>query len=155
MKEVVDLLKEQKELELGHVKALKETMKSVQNPMIKVMLEMILYDSKKHASIAQALVDVEAGTVPHKMDMDLGPATNFNQNVKQHVRVELEMIERLEEAQKMVKDDRIMKFIEYLIDEEKRHHKLLKEFSLMLDRDSALDEYIDLFQKYMIVPPEG
>ena len=155
MKEVIDLLKEQKELELGHVKALKETMKSVQNPMIKVMLEMIVYDSKKHASIAQALVDVEAGTVPHKLDMDLGPATNFNQNVKQHVRVELEMIERLEEAQKMVKDDRVMKFIEYLIDEEKRHHKLLKEFSLMMDRDSALDEYIDLFQKYMIVPPEG
>jgi rubrerythrin len=155
MKEVVDLLKEQKELELGHVKALKETMKSVQNPMIKVMLEMIVHDSKKHASIAQALVDVEAGAMPHKMDMDLGPATNFNQNVKQHIRVELDMIERLEEARGLVKDDRIMKFIEYLIDEEKRHHTLLKEFSLLLDRDSAMDEYIDLFQKYMIVPPEG
>ena len=155
MKEIVDLLKEQKELELGHVKALKETMKSVENPMIKVLLDMIVQDSKKHASIAQALIDVEAGAVPHKLDMDLGPATNFNQNVKQHVRVELDMIERLEEARKMVKDDRVMKFIEYLIDEEKRHHALLKEFSLLLDRNSAMDEYLDLFQKYMIVPPEG
>jgi rubrerythrin len=154
MKEVVDLLKEQKKLELSHVKALTETMKTVENPMIKVMLDMIVHDSKKHATIAQALVDVQAGAVPHKLDMDLGPATNFNQNVKQHVRVELDMIERLEEAQKMVKDDRVLKFIEYLIDEEKRHHTLLKEFSLLLDRSSTMDEYLDLFQKYMIVPPE-
>lgn len=153
MKEVVDLLKEQKELELGHVKSLTETMKSVENPMIKVLLDMIVHDSRKHASIAQALVDVEAGAVPHKLDMDLGPATNFNQNIKQHVRVELDMIERLGEVSGLVKDDRVKKFIEYLVEEEKRHHSLLKEFSLLLDRSSSMDEYLDLFQKYMVVPP--
>ena len=154
MKEVVDLLKEQKKLELGHVKALTETLKSVENPMIKVLLDMIIHDSRKHATIAQALIDVEAGSAPHRLDMDLGPATNFNQNIKQHVRVELDMIERLGEVSKLVKDDRVRKFIDYLVDEEKRHHKLLKEFSLLLDRSSSMDEYMDLFQKYMIVPPE-
>jgi hypothetical protein len=36
-----------------------------------------------------------------------------------------------------------------------RHHKLLKELSNLIDRDSvSLDEYVDLFQKYMIVPLE-
>ena len=153
MKEVIDLLKEQKELELGHVKALTETLKSIENPMIKVLLDMIIHDSRKHATIAQALIDVEAGSVPHRLDTDLGPATNFNQNIKQHIRVELDMIERFGEVSKLVKDDRVKKFIDYLVDDEKRHHTLLKEFSLLLDRSSSMDEYMNLFQKYMIVPP--
>ncbi len=65
------------------------------------------------------------------------------------------MIEMLGEISDLVKDDRVQKFIDYLVEEEKRHHKLLKEFSLLLDRDSvSMDEYLDLFQKYMIVPIE-
>ncbi len=155
MKEVIDLLKKQKKIELGHVAALTETMKDVENPMIKVVLESIVHDSRKHAAIAQALIDVEAGAVPHKLDMDLGPATNFNQNIKQHIRAEMEMIEMLEKIGGLITDDRVQKFIDYLVEEEKRHHKLLKEFSLLLDRDTvAMDEYLELFQKYMIVPPE-
>jgi rubrerythrin len=155
MKEVIDLLKKQKKIELGHVAALTETMKDVENPMIKVVLESIVHDSRKHAAIAQALIDVEAGAVPHKLDMDLGPATNFNQNIKQHVKAEMEMIEMLGKIGGLITDDRVQKFIDYLVEEEKRHHKLLKEFSLLLDRDTvAMDEYLELFQKYMIVPPE-
>ena len=155
MTDVIDLLKEQKRLELGHVEAIGKTMKDIENPMVRVVLESIVHDSRKHAAIAQALIDVEAGEVPTKLDMDLGPATTLNQSIKQHVRVELNMIEMLGEISDLVKDDRVQKFIDYLVEEEKRHHKLLKEFSLLLDRDSvSMDEYLDLFQKYMIVPIE-
>jgi len=155
MTEVIELLKEQKRLELGHVKSSGETMKGIENPMVKVVLESIVHDSRKHAAIAQALIDVEAGEGPTKLDMDLGAATTLNQSIKQHVRVEMDMIEMLGEIGALVKDDRVQKFIDYLVEEEKRHHKLLKEFSLLLDRDSvAMNEYLDLFQKYMIVPLE-
>lgn len=154
MTEVIDLLKEQKRLELSHVEAIGKTMEDIVNPMVRVVLESIVHDSKKHASIAQALIDVEAGEVPTKLDMDLGPATTLNQSIKQHVRVEMNMVELLGEIGELIKDDRVKKFIEYLVEEEKRHHRLLKEFSLLLDRDSvSMDEYLDLFQKYMIVPP--
>ena len=112
MKEVIDLLKKQKKIELGHVAALTETMKDVKNPMIKVVLESIVHDSRKHAAIAQALIDVEAGAVPHKLDMDLGPATNFNQNIKQHIKAEMEMIEMLGKIGGLITDDRVQKFID-------------------------------------------
>lgn len=155
MTDVIDLLKEQKRLELGHVEAISKTLREVENPMVRVVLESIVHDSRKHAAIAQALIDVEAGEVPTKMDMDLGPATTLNQSIKQHVKVEMNMIEMLGEIGDLVKDDRVQRFIDYLVEEEKRHHSLLKEFSLLLDRNSAaLDEYLDLFQKYMIVPLE-
>jgi rubrerythrin len=64
------------------------------------------------------------------------------------------MIEMLEEIETMVKEDRVKAFITYLVEEEKRHHRLLRELSNLLDRDSVpIDEYVGLFQKYMIVPP--
>ena len=154
MTDVIDLLKEQKKLELKHVEVLSESIKDLKQPMARVIIEAIIQDSKKHAAIAQALIDVGAGEEPMKMDVDMGPAVNLHQNIKQHVRVEQHMIEMLGEINAMVKDDRVKAFIAYLVDEEKRHHKLLNELSNLIDRDSvSLDEYVGLFQKYMIVPP--
>ena len=154
MTDVIDLLKEQKRLELGHVEVLSKSIKDLKQPMARVIIEAIIHDSKKHAAIAQALIDVEAGMAPMKMDIDMGPAVNLHQNIKQHVRVEQDMIEMLGEIDAMVKDDRVKAFIAYLVEEEKRHHQLLKELSNLIDRDSvSLDEYVGLFEKYMIVPP--
>ena len=154
MTDVIDLLKEQKKLELNHVEVLSKSIKDLKHPMARVIIEVIIQDSKKHAAIAQALIDVGAGEVPMRMDVDMGPAVNLHQNIKQHVRVEQHMIEMLSEIDDLVKDDRVKAFIDYLVEEEKRHHKLLKELSNLIDRDSvSLDEYVGLFQKYMIVPP--
>ncbi len=151
---VIDLLKEQKKLELHHVEVLSESIKDLKQPMARVIIEAIIQDSKKHAAIAQALIDVGAGEEPMRMDVDMGPAVNLHQNIKQHVRVEQNMIEMLGEILAMVKDDRVKTFIDYWVEEEKRHHKMLKELSNLVDRDSvSLDEYVGLFQKYMIVPP--
>jgi len=154
MSDVIDLLKEQKKLELSHVEVLSESIKDLKQPMARVIIEAIIQDSKKHAAIAQALIDVGAGEAPMMMDVDMGAAVNLHQNIKQHVRVEQNMIEMLGEIDAMVKDDRVKTFINYWVEEEKRHHQLLKELSNLIDRDSvSLDEYVGLFQKYMIVPP--
>jgi rubrerythrin len=155
MTDVIELLKKQRQLELAHVKILGKSIEELKHPMTRVILESIIYDSMKHAAIAQALIDVEAGRAPMKLDVDLGPAVNLHQNIKQHVRVEKQMIELLGNIDELVEDDRVQAFIDYLVEEEKRHHKLLNELSNLIDRDSVtLDEYVGLFQKYMIVPPE-
>jgi rubrerythrin len=153
--DVVNLLKEQKKIELGHVEHLSKSMEELKHPMVRVVLESIIHDSRKHAAIAQALIDVEAGAIPTKLDIDMGPAVSLHQNIKQHVRVEEDMIKTLGEIIALVKDDRVKSFLDYWVAEEKRHHKMLSELSNLIDRDSvSLDEYVDLFQKYMIVPPE-
>lgn len=39
-------------------------------------------------------------------------------------------------------------------EDEKRHHRILKNMSNLLDRDDApFDEYMELFEKFMIVLP--
>jgi rubrerythrin len=155
MTDVIGLLKEQRQLELGHVEILRKSIEDLKHPMVRVILEAIIYDSLKHAAIDQALIDVEAGIAPFRLDIDLGPAVNLHQNIKQHVRAEKRMIELLGNIDDIVEDDRVQAFIDYLVEEEKRHHKLLNGLSNLVDRDSlSLDEYVGLFQKYMIVPPE-
>lgn len=154
MNEVIDLLKEQKQLELSHVEVLTESKKDLKHPLARVILEAIIYDSMKHAAVAQALIDVGAGEAPMKLDLDMGPAVSLHQNIKQHVRAEQNMIALLGEINAIVNEERVKYFIDYLLEEEKRHHTLLKELSNLIDRDSVtIDEYVGLFQKYMIVPP--
>jgi len=154
MTDIIDLLKEQKRLELSHVESLGRDLKKLKHPMVKVVLESIIHDSSKHAAICQALIDVDAGSAPIKLDVDMGPAVALKQSVKQHVNVEKHMLELLSDIDDLVEDDRVKAFIDYLVEEEKRHHKLLGELSTLLDRETvSFDEYIELFQKYMIVPP--
>ena len=44
--------------------------------------------------------------------------------------------------------------IAHMLQDERRHHSALQRLSNLVDRDTAAyDEYLNLFQKYMISPP--
>jgi rubrerythrin len=155
MSNIVKKLREQKELELSHVKNLTPLAEKTGHPLVKVILQSVIHDSGKHASICQALIDVNAGEAPHMLDLDMAKAVELHQNIKQHIRVESKMITRLETMVKEAEDDRVAELLSYMLEDERRHHRLLTGLSNLLDRDeSALDEYMRLFQTFMIVPPE-
>ncbi len=154
MPEFVELLRKQRDIELSHAERLAESMEQLEHPLIGALLEAILHDSRKHAAVCQALIDVDGGEVPLRLDVDMGPAVSLHQDIKQHVAVEAEMIERLEEMLGQARDDRVKAFLGYLLEEERRHHSMLSGISNLIDRDSVvIDEYLGLFEKYMIVPP--
>ncbi len=154
MPEFVELLRKQRDIELSHAERLAESMEQLEHPLIGALLEAILHDSRKHAAVCQALIDVDGGEVPLRLDVDMGPAVSLHQDIKQHVSVEAEMIERLEEMLGQARDDRVKAFLGYLLEEERRHHSMLSGISNLIDRDSVvIDEYLGLFEKYMIVPP--
>ena len=156
MSDLVELLKEQKELELGHVEKLKPTLEVIEHRLVRALLETIVHDSRKHAALCQALVDVEAGAAPLTLDTDMATAVDLHQRIRQHLRVEEDMIGRLGKMVGMVEDDRVKDVLRYILGDEERHHSALQRLSNLIDRDTtAFDEYLDLFQKYMIVPPEG
>ncbi|UCD46010.1 MAG: ferritin-like domain-containing protein [Candidatus Bathyarchaeota archaeon] len=154
MSKIVDLLKEQKALELGHVERLQPTIDGVGHRLIAALLETVVHDSRKHAALCQALIDVEAGVAPATLDTDMATAVDLHQRIKQHTRVEEEMIGRIGAIVAEVEDDRVKEILGYILSDERRHHDALRQLSNLLDRDTAaFDEYLDLFQKYMIVPP--
>ncbi len=155
MSDLIEMLKEQKELELGHVTKLAPTVKAIRHRLVSALLETVIHDSRKHAVLCQALIDVEVGAAPVTLDTDMATALNLHQQIKQHMRVEADMIKRLENILVKIQDDRVEYILGYILADERRHHDTLQRLSNLIDRDTtAYDEYIGLFQKFMIVPPE-
>lgn len=153
MSDLVELLKEQKELELDHVEKLKPTLEAVEHRLVHALLETIVHDSRKHAALCQALVDVEAGAAPITLDTDMATAVELHQKIRQHMRVEEDMIRRLKNIVGQAEDERVRDVLLYILQDEERHHSALQRLSNLIDRDvAAYEEYLGLFQKYMIVP---
>ena len=154
MSKLIELLEQQRALELDHVEKIRPTAEAAGHRLVSALLETIVHDSLKHAALCQALIDVEAGAAPTTLDVDMATALDLHQSIKQHARAEEEMTRRLEELSAKAEDDRIRAILDHMLQDERRHHATLQRLSNIIDRDTtAYDEYLDLFQKYMVSPP--
>ena len=133
------MLKEQRDLELEHVERLRPSIEKAGHRLVSALLEIILYDSRKHAALCPALIDVEAGVAPVTLDVDMGTAVGLHQDILPHIRVE---------------EPRVREIVGHLLADERRHHRLLRRLSNIIDSyTAAYDEYLGLIQKYMVSPP--
>lgn len=154
MPKLIELLKKQRDLELEHVERLRPSIEKSGHRLVSALLETILHDSRKHAALCQALIDVEAGAAPVTLDVDMGAAVGLHQDILQHLRVEESMIARLESMREEVEEPRVREILDHLLADERRHHSLLQRLSNIIDSDTvAYDEYLGLIQKYMVSPP--
>jgi rubrerythrin len=153
MLHLIEQLKEQKKIEQNHVKELKPTVAKAKNKLVSALLESIVLDSMKHAALCQALIDVKGGESPGSMDKDMGAVVDIRQDIKQYIRVEADMLTRMGVMAREVKEKRVKAIIQYILEDEKRHHSTLQALSNLIDKNStAFEEYLELFQKYMVVP---
>ena len=54
------------------------------------------------------------------------------------------------------KDSRVKVMIQYMFEDEKRHHFTLQALSNIMGRgNGTLEDYLELLQKYMVVPSRG
>lgn len=154
MSTLIGLLEKQRDLELEHVERLRPSVEKAGHRLISALLETILHDSRKHAALCQALIDVEAGAAPVKLDVDMSAAVALHQDIRAHVQAEEKMITRLESIREGVEEPRVREIVDHLLADERRHHSLLQRLSNIIDSDTAAyDEYLGLIQKYMVSPP--
>ncbi len=83
--EILESLRKQRSIELDHVKALKPTIKAVSDRLASALLESIIHDSKKHAVLCKALIDIETGAV--MPEMDVGDVIDISQAIEEHIEV--------------------------------------------------------------------
>lgn len=141
-------------MELEQVKRPQPSVKKAGHRLVSALLETILHDSRKHAALYQALIDLEAGATPVTLDVDMGAAMGFHQDIRTHVQAEEMKITRLESIREGVEELRIWEIVDHLLADERRHHSLLQCLSNIIDSDTAAyDEYLGLIQKYMVSPP--
>ena len=136
--ELVSIIEKGLEVELLNIKMIQETEKELKSAPIKLMLYQIRMDSTKHAEILKNLLELVKGKshqelYEFRLERYVGQ-TLSKRELQAHCDREKEMIERYEKAVSMTDNPGLKMILEYLVDDEKRHHKMLMDLINRLHR---------------------
>ena len=126
-REVVEILKNQINIEGQLVAQYKNYGEKLENTPVKQMLHMIMFDSQKHIVSLQAAIDIIEGR-----DVLIEDRKELKEGLKRHIELEMESIKSTEMTLKHVwlrNTPGLKVLLEAWRDEEKRHHKILKQLS--------------------------
>jgi rubrerythrin len=121
-KELVTFLQEQVKIEKAIVKSVTTALENVKNPVVEAVLKGISYDSSKHADLYRSAGEIIA-VAPALTEQKLA---HLEKTVRWHIETEKKLIGRVQEAINKTANKRVKFLLESILEDEKRHHKLLK-----------------------------
>jgi rubrerythrin len=124
-------IKQQKEFEEQTAKKLTALSESAQNPLIKALLHSIVLDTTKHAETYQMLLDLNSNALMGNESAGLG-----KEEIAIHLREEARMLELAEEISEDVKDKNLKQVVLNIVEDEKKHHRVLQQLISMLESES-------------------
>ena len=135
--ERVDFYTKQIGLEDKIVKKATESVRNVKNLLIRELIEGIAMDSKKHASMLNALVAMHTKSTP-LIQEDL--TDELQKNLKEHIALEQEAIDTYQELYKKDFEESEKLIVKAILNDELRHHTLLKKIHKMIVEKETLTE---------------
>jgi rubrerythrin len=128
---LIDLVKEQIEVEERSVHRLSETEKKVNTPAAKVFLMEMRLDSQKHIGILNEVLEIIYRTPGSKSSWDYlkheyMDTVNMKRELEDHMKIEDEMMSHLKEESGQTKDEGIKLLLQHIADDEKKHHEILQ-----------------------------
>ncbi|MFX1283711.1 MAG: ferritin family protein [Promethearchaeota archaeon] len=135
--ERVEFYKKQILLEEKIVEIANTSIKDVPNVMVKELILGIAMDSNKHASLLNALIALNTGSTP------LIPEETTDQlkeNISKHIELEQQAIDTYKAFWKELKDEKEKVVIKAILNDEIRHHQLLKRLHEMIVEKEKLTE---------------
>jgi rubrerythrin len=129
-KELLALIERAIKIEKKAVKLYQETAKTVDNAAVKLLIDELGMDSGKHAKMYQTIERVLKEQPYSFKDFHEEKWTDklvAKRDLAQHIEVEKNMIEILEEQIKVVTQPTIKAILEHILEDEKRHHKILMQ----------------------------
>jgi rubrerythrin len=148
MSQLLESLTEQRKLEMRNVAGLSSIRERVRNDFIKTILEIVVHDSRKHMAVCDALIEMEskAGEVSPPPELE----AVLREELERHIELESEMVQQLERL-RFTGDIKINSLVEYLISEERRHHRLLTGLlDLIESEEDRLEEYYKLGDRLLV-----
>lgn len=124
-------IKKQKEFELQTAKKLTPLYEEAQNPLIKALIHSIILDTTKHAEAYQMLMDLNSTALMGEESKNLG-----KKELASHLKEEAFMLKQTVEISKVVKDKNVKEVILNILEDEKKHHRILTELLEMLEKES-------------------
>ena len=94
-------------------------------------------DSTKHASLLNSLLAAESGANPL---IDEKVTDQLKENLENHIRLEQQAIDTYKELLKTIEGESETLIIKYILNDEVRHHVLLKKIHKMVVEKETLTE---------------
>jgi len=135
--ELIGFLKTQIKVENEIVDSLNAGLVEIKNPPVKGVLKGISLDSVKHAEMYAAATELLTG-----VSQALGQEHLDKQKelVEKHIRMEAELIKKIGKVLPTIENDRVKLLLEAILEDEKRHHELLKMVLEILVRGETITE---------------
>ena len=130
--DTISKIKKQKEFEDLTVKKLTPLYESAQNPVIKLFIHNIILDTMKHSDTYQMLIDLNSSAVMGRESEEIG-----EKELKSHIVEEAVMLKQTKEISEAVKDKKIKHIILNILEDEKKHHRVLSDLLEILKKESA------------------
>ena len=118
----------------------------VKNPPVRGVLKGISLDSVKHAEMYASAVELLT-SVPQALSQET--LDKQKAVVEKHIQMEAELIQKINQALPSVENDKVRLLLNAILEDEKRHHQLLKMVLEILVRGETIteDDWWDILWK--------
>ncbi|MEM3881488.1 MAG: ferritin-like domain-containing protein [Candidatus Bathyarchaeia archaeon] len=134
---LVEFIKAQIVVEKEIVDSLNKGVIDIKNPAVASVLKGIAFDSMKHADLYTSaltfLTSISQALTQENLDEQRAL-------VEKHIRLEAELIKKIERILSSVKDSKVRFLLESILVDEKRHHALLKTILEVIVKAETITE---------------
>ncbi len=123
---LIEILRNWQKLEDTAVQSTTEIIKSTDNPLIQIVMEIIRQDSVMHRRVQQLIID---NFEKQAFYMNVEELSEFWDKIEQHDEMEKKVIKLATEAKEKSNSAIVRYLIDYLLVDERKHDNLLEQIS--------------------------
>lgn len=135
--QLIEFLKDQVKVENKIVDALNKSLPEIENPTVKGVLKGISLDSVKHAEMYASAIRLMTTVSKALTQENLDRQQDL---IEKHIQTEAELIKKISKTLPTVKDNKVRLLLSAILEDEKRHHGLLKEVLEILVKGETITE---------------
>ena len=136
--ERVDFFKKQITLEKDIVTAAQASVEGLENKIVRELILGIALDSNKHASLLTALTASVEGKNPLISEKI---TDRLKKNLETHIELENKAIQTYQDLMGHLEDEKEKLIVKFILNDEIRHHKLLKQLhSMIVEKETITEE---------------
>lgn len=129
--DALNKIKKQKDFEDQTAKKLTPMYESAKNPIIKLFIHSLILDTMKHSDTYQMLLDLNSSAQMGDESKNIG-----QKELAMHIKEEAQMLKQAKDISDVVKDKKIKQLVLNILEDEKKHHRILKEVLEILNKES-------------------
>lgn len=134
---LVRFIEEQIKIEREIVDSLNRGIADISNPAVREALRGISFDSMKHGEMYSAALELLTKTPKAVTQEQLDRQREL---IERHINIETSLIKKISEILPSVEDEKVKLLLNAILEDERRHHELLKKVLEVLVKGETITE---------------